>query len=224
MAWLLGALAQRHPRTWLRVMYLQPEGVTDRLLECLRSHDNVCSYLDIPFQHCNERILRSMNRKGTRESYLRLVEHVREAVPGITLRTTLIAGFPGETEADFEELCDFIEDIDFDYVGVFPYSREEGTRAAGLPDQIDQDSKEERAQQVRELADSLSQARIANRIGQDMDILVLGEEADGQLFGRAQCQAPDVDGLTYLDRGGIGAVQRVRIGATLFYEMEGEAL
>ena len=224
LAWLLGALAQRHPRTWLRVMYLQPEGVTDRLLECLRSHDNVCSYLDIPFQHCNERILRSMNRKGTRESYLRLVEHVREAVPGITLRTTLIAGFPGETEADFEELCDFIEDIDFDYVGVFPYSREEGTRAAGLPDQIDQDSKEERAQQVRELADSLSQARIANRIGQDMDILVLGEEADGQLFGRAQCQAPDVDGLTYLDRGGIGAVQRVRIGATLFYEMEGEAL
>lgn len=170
----------------------------------------------------NERILKAMNRTGSRAYYERLIAHIRETVPGITLRTTVIAGFPGETDEDFEELCDFLEDADLDYVGVFPYSREDGTRGAELPDQIDEDVKIERAQQVRDIADTLSEARVAARVGQKMDVLVLGHEEDGQLYGRAQCQAPDVDGVVYLEDGQVGQMKTVTITDTLLYEMEGE--
>jgi len=222
LAILMENLAGRHPDTWFRVMYLQPEGVTDQLLDVMKTHDNICSYLDIPFQHANERILAAMNRRGSRSDYEALIARVRHLVPGVTLRTTVIAGFPGETEDDFEELCSFLEAAEFDYVGVFPYSREDGTRAAEMPDQIDEDSKMERTQRVRDLADALSEARVAQRVGSHMDVLVLGEEEDGQLVGRGQCQAPDVDGVVYLDSGSIGEIQCVSITDTLLYEMEGE--
>ena len=111
-------------------MYIEPQGVTDELLDVISAHDNVCSYLDVPLQHASESVLRAMNRRGSAKSHRELIERIRLRVPDITLRTTLIAGFPGETEADFEELCEFLEEVEFDYVGVFPYSREEGTRAA----------------------------------------------------------------------------------------------
>jgi ribosomal protein S12 methylthiotransferase len=218
----MAGLADRHPDTWFRVMYLQPEGVTDELLDVMARHDNICSYLDIPFQHVNERILQAMNRRGSRTEYEQLIAHIRDVVPQVTLRTTVIAGFPGETDEDFEELCEFLEDADLDYVGVFPYSREDGTRGAELPDQIDEDVKIERAQQVRDIADALSEARVARRVGQRIDVLVLGREEDGQLFGRAQCQAPDVDGVVYLEEGTVGEMRTVAIVDTLLYEMEGE--
>ncbi len=222
LASLMSYLAERFPETWFRVMYIQPEGITDALLEAIASHDNICSYLDIPFQHAAKPVLRAMNRRGTGEEYLKLVEHIRETVPGITLRTTLIAGFPGETEEQFEQLLDFVEEAEFDYVGVFPYSREEGTRAAELDDQIDEDVKQERAQEVRDVADAISHARIAERVGSRMPVLVLGREEDGQLFGRAQCQAPEVDGVTYLDAGEPGEIRELVITDTLAYEMEGD--
>lgn len=222
LAWLMSTLAQKYPQTWFRVMYLQPEGITDELLGAMRAHENICSYLDIPFQHANERILSRMNRKGSAAEYLKLIAHIREMVPGITLRTTFIAGFPGESEDDFQELCDFVEDIDFDYVGVFPYSLEEGTRAATFDDQIDDDVKIERAQAVRDIADAISRERVASRVGSQLDVLVLGSEEDGQLFGRAKCQAPDVDGVVYVHQGEIGDIVRVTINDTLMYEMEGE--
>lgn len=222
LASLMAKLAEKYPDTWFRVMYLQPEGITDELLDVMRSHENICSYLDIPFQHANERILSRMNRKGDAAQYLELIAHIRDMVPGITLRTTLIAGFPGETEDDFEELCDFVEEIDFDYVGVFPYSQEEGTRAAKFDDQIDDDVKLERAQAVRDIADAISRERVAARVGSELDVIVLGSEEDGQLFGRAKCQAPDVDGVVYVHEGQIGDIVRVTIQDTLMYEMEGE--
>jgi ribosomal protein S12 methylthiotransferase len=203
-------------------MYLQPEGITDELLGAMQAHENICSYLDIPFQHANERILSRMNRKGSAAEYLKLIAHIREMVPGITLRTTFIAGFPGESEDDFQELCDFVEDVDFDYVGVFPYSLEEGTRAATFDDQIDDDVKIERAQAVRDIADAISRERVAARVGSQLDVLVLGSEEDGQLFGRAKCQAPDVDGVVYVHQGEIGDIVSVTINDTLMYEMEGE--
>ena len=143
-------------------------------------------------------------------------------MPDATLRTTLIAGFPGETEELFEELVDFVEEGLFDYVGVFPYSREEGTRAARLDGQVDEDEKAERAQRLRDAADAASVPRIAARVGCEMDVLVEGAEEDGQLYGRAMCQAPEVDGVTYLAAGEPGEVVRVRIADTLLYEMEGE--
>ena len=224
LASLMSFLAERFPDTWFRVMYIQPEGISDALLEAIASHGNICSYLDIPFQHAAKPVLRAMNRRGSGEDYLRLIAHIREKVPGITLRTTLIAGFPGETEERFGQLLDFVEAAEFDYVGVFPYSREEGTRAADLEAQLDEDVKQERAQELRDVADSISHVRIARRVGSRMPVLVLGREEDGQLFGRAQCQAPEVDGVTYLDSGAPGEMRDFVISDTLAYEMEGDGI
>lgn len=221
LAELLGKLAETFPSTWFRVMYVQPEGVSDELLETVASHGNVCSYLDIPMQHVDADILRSMNRKGSREEHLALISRIRQAVPGVTLRSTFIAGYPGETEEQFEALCDFVEEADLDYVGVFAYSQEEGTRAARMDCQLDEDTKQQRAQALRDIADSLSTARVAKRVGSTMDVLVLGREEDGQLYGRAMCQAPDVDGVVYLEAGEPGEVVTVTIENTLLYEMEG---
>ena len=222
LAALLDHVAKRHPDTWFRVMYIQPEGVTDELLAVIAENGNVCPYLDIPLQHVDKTLLHAMNRAGSRESYTRLAEHIRALVPDVTLRTTLIAGFPGETEEQFEELCDFVEEGLFDYIGVFAYSREEGTRAYDLPDQVDDDVKAERAQTLRDLADASCTPRIASRIGRTMDVLIEGVEEDGQLFGRAMCQAPDVDGETYVGEGRVGDIVTVRIADTLLYEMEAE--
>ena len=222
LAWLVGALAEEFSDTWLRLMYLQPEGLTDELLDAVASHANVCDYFDIPLQHVDPAILRAMNRPGSRGEFEALVRRVRERIPNAALRTTLIAGFPGETDEQFEELCDFVEEGLFDYVGVFPYSREEGTRAVDLPDQVDEEEKADRAQRLRDASDAACAPRIAERTGRVMDVLVEGVEEDGQLFGRAMCQAPEVDGVTYLAAGRVGEVRSVTITGTLLYEMEGE--
>ena len=222
LAWLMGQLADEFADVWFRVMYIQPEGVTDELLETVAAHDNICNYFDIPLQHVQPHLLKAMHRNGSVEEYIALAEHVRDKVPGVTLRTTLIAGFPGETDDDFEELCSFVEDGYFDYIGVFAYSREEGTRAFDLPDQLDEDEKADRAQRLRDLADAVCTPLVAARVGSEVDVLVEGREEDGQLFGRAMCQAPEVDGVTYISAGEPGEVVKVRIVDTLLYEMEGE--
>lgn len=220
LASLLDRLASEFADTWFRVMYLQPSGMTDELLDVMAAHDNICNYFDIPLQHCDPDILRSMNRSGSREEIERAVERIRARIPDVALRTTLIVGYPGETDEQFEELCDFVEEAAFDYVGIFAYSAEDGTRAAELPDQVDEDTKQARLQELRDIADAVSAARIAERVGRKLDVLVLGSEEDGQLFGRAQCQAPDVDGVTYLERGEVGQFVGVTIEDTLLYEME----
>lgn len=221
LAALVSTLAEEHPSTWFRLMYIQPEGLTDELLEAVASHVNVCDYFDIPLQHVDADILRAMNRTGSRADFEALAARVRRRMPDAALRTTLIAGFPGETDEQFEELCSFVEDADFDYIGVFPYSREEGTRAHDLPNQVDEDEKADRAQRLRDLADAVCAPRIAARVGRELDVLVEGREEDGQLFGRAMCQAPEVDGVTYLEAGEVGDIVRVRVEDTLLYEMEG---
>ena len=224
LASLVDELAGDFPDTWFRIMYIQPEGVTDDLIDAIARNENVCSYFDIPFQHSNAKLLRSMNRSGDAESHLALLERIRERIPDAALRTTLIAGYPGETDEAFEELCDFVEEAPLDYVGVFAYSREEGTRAYDLEGQIDEDEKLSRAQTLRDLADTVCAPRIAARIGSIADVLVCGIEEDGQLFGRTMWQAPDVDGVTYLDKGAMGEVVKVEIEDALLYEMEGTAL
>lgn len=221
---LLDGLASEFSDTWFRLMYIEPQGVTDELLDVIAAHGNICSYLDVPLQHASETVLRAMNRRGSAKSHRELIERIRLRVPGITLRTTLIAGFPGETEEDFEELCEFLEEVEFDYVGVFPYSREEGTRAADLSGQVDEEIKIERAQRIRDISDAIGESHVSARIGKTMDVLVLGREEDGQLFGRAMCQAPEVDGVVYLEEGTIGDVVKARIEDTLVYEMEGEVV
>lgn len=220
LASLLKRLAEAYPDTWFRVMYLQPAGMTDELLDVMAAHDNICKYFDIPLQHCDSAILKSMNRSGSRAEYEQMVARIRQRIPGVALRTTLIVGYPGETEEQFEDLCDFVSEAEFDYVGIFAYSPEDGTPAAELPDQIDEDTKQARLQELRDIADPVSSSVVSQRIGASMDILVLGCEEDGQLYGRAQCQAPDVDGVTYLDNGTVGEIHTVTISDTLLYEME----
>lgn len=220
LASLLRRLASSFPTTWFRVLYLEPVGVTDELISVISEYDNICNYLDIPFQHCDSAILKSMNRSGSRKEFEQLIHRIRQSIPDITLRTTLIVGYPGETDEQFEDLCDFISEAQLDYVGVFAYSREEGTKAASLSDQIDEDTKQERLQTIRDLADAVSAQKIAQRIGEKVNILVLGAEEDGQLYGRCQSQAPEVDGVTYIENASIGQFVSATITDTLLYEME----
>lgn len=221
LATLLEAFARRYCDIWFRVMYVQPEGVTKELLDVMAAHDNICSYLDIPLQHVDADLLQAMNRTGSYREFRDLLALIRLRIPDITVRTTLIAGFPNESEEAHQALCDFVEEAAFDYVGVFPYSREDNTKAASLPNQLDEDTKLARAQKIRDIADAVSVARVAQRIGKTYAVLVCGHEEDGQLYGRAQCQAPDVDGVVYLERGEVGEVLCVTINDTLLYEMEG---
>lgn len=221
LADLVSSLAEEYVDTWFRIMYLQPEGVTDDYLAAVATHANICSYFDIPLQHVDPAILHDMNRTGSRADFELLQRKIRATVPDATLRTTLIAGFPGETEEQFDELCSFVEDCDFDYIGVFAYSQEEGTKAFSLTGQVNEEEKADRAQRLRDLADSVCVPRIAARVGREVDVLVEGREEDGQLFGRTKDQAPEVDGVTYLDSGIVGKTKRIRIEGTLLYEMEG---
>lgn len=220
LANLLQNLVDSFPSTWFRVMYLQPEGITKDLLEVVRDNDTICSYFDIPLQHCDSDILTSMNRTGSKAEFLEMIEQIRTVVSGATVRTTLITGFPGETQSAFDELCDFVSEAQFDYVGVFPYSREEGTKAALLPDQIDEDDKIERAQAIRDIGDTIGTQRIARSIGQEVKVLVEGCEEDGQRYGRTQGQAPDVDGVVYVFEGQVGDIVTVTVQDSFLYDLE----
>ncbi len=191
----------------VRVLYLQPEGLSDELVSTIRDVPQVAKYIDIPLQHASPTVLRRMNRTGDKGSFLAMVRRLRREVPGITLRTTAMVGFPGETEEEFEELLDFLDQASFDYCAVFAYSQEEGTAAADLSDQVPEEVKLAREQRVIDLAESHGFASAAARVGQVYRVLVDGEEDDGaggfELVGRTVFQAPDSDGVVHL--GGIEA-------------------
>ncbi|MDR1359221.1 MAG: 30S ribosomal protein S12 methylthiotransferase RimO [Coriobacteriales bacterium] len=197
LAELLAALAEQHPQIWFRVMYLQPEGISDELLEVMAAHANIARYLDIPLQHASVSVLAAMHRRGSGQEYLELLERIRRVLPGVVLRTTVMTGFPGESEDDFEQLCQFLCAARFDYVGIFAYSREEGTVAAGLPQQVDTRTAFERVQILRDLADSIGFERAQSKVAREVLLLICGRDEEG-LFGRTQGQAPEVDGITYL--------------------------
>jgi ribosomal protein S12 methylthiotransferase len=220
---LLHTLATRHPQVWLRVMYLQPGGVTPRLLTTMAAHANICDYLDIPLQHANATILRSMNRAGNGAEYLGLIGSIREALPDAAVRTTVIAGYPGESDEQAGELEDFIAAAGFDFAGVFAYSQEDGTPAGELEGQLDEDTKIERCQRLRDIADAAGWQRAARFIDTEQDVLICGYE-DGHPFGRTRYQAPEVDGVVLLDRGTPGELVRARINEVAGYDLYGEVL
>jgi len=226
LAQLLKLLAQRFDQTWLRVMYLQPQGINDELLTVMAEHDNICNYLDIPLQHANAEVLREMNRQGSGSGYLRLIEHIRRMLPDVALRSTVIAGFPGETRAQARELERFIEQAEFDYLGVFPYSPEDGTPAGQRHDQVPRRTRLARAQRLRDLADAIGFTRTAERLGCVEQVLVLEPDDDDlgspyPLLGRTQRQAPEVDGMVHLDCGQPGQVVSARIVETCCYDLDG---
>jgi ribosomal protein S12 methylthiotransferase len=209
----------------LRLMYAQPDGVTDELLDAMASHANVCRYLDMPLQHSSRAVLRAMRRSGDTQSLLALLERIRTKLPDVVLRTTLIAGFPGETTADVNELVRFLETARFDYVGVFPYSPEDGTDAASMEPQIPKRTRIRRAQKLRDISDAIGFELASARIGDTVEVLVEGVDPDdGFVVGRWCGQAPDIDGLVILDRGEPGQIVSARVVDSLGYDLEAEVL
>lgn len=198
LAQLLTRLCAIEGLVWLRVLYCYPDSITDELLDVMAKEEKVVPYMDIPLQHASEKILRAMNRRGSRESLTALMEKIRQKVPGVVLRTTLITGFPGETQEDFEQLAQFVKDVAFQRLGCFPYSQEEGTPAAQLPGQLDEEEKERRAQLITETQLGIMERQGQELIGRRLTVLTEGfEEESGAWFGRSYMDAPDVDGRVY---------------------------
>ncbi len=225
LATLLTLLTETPGLEWLRIMYAQPDGITEELLRAMAASGRVCHYLDMPLQHASPSVLRRMGRSGDATRYLRLIERIRTVLPAVVLRTTLIAGFPGETRQDVRVLHRFLDDACFDYVGVFAFSPEDGTAAATLSDAVPLRTRRARAQRLRDLADGIGTRRAELRIGDVLDVLVEGiDPDDGTLIGRWRGQAPEIDGIVMLDRGEVGAIVRARIVDTLGYDLEGEVL
>lgn len=225
LADLVRELAAVEGLAWLRLMYVQPDEITPDLLEAMASSPVVCRYLDMPLQHASKDVLRRMGRRGDAAEYLRLIGVVRDLLPGVTLRTTLIAGFPGETREDSRRLLDFVREAELDYVGVFAYSPEEGTSAAEMSDQVPARTRVARAQRVRDAADEIGVLRVAALIGSTLEVLVEGVDEEGATVGRHRGQAPEIDGVVVLDRAcAPGVFVTARIVDSLGYDLIGEVL
>lgn len=226
---LLATLAQSYPNTWFRILYLQPQGITDELLDVMARYDNVCSYLDIPLQHSDRCVLARMNRDGDASSYLDLVRRIRAHVPGVMLRTTFMAGFPGETRGQFDSLLEFAEEAAFDYAGVFAFSAEEGSAAYDFDEQLDPDECMARAQELLDVCEMIGTARVSRLVGSTLPVLVEGyEQTDVGLEAlcRTQGQAPEVDGQVHVpvesaDVLEPGRIVDVEITGSFHYELEG---
>ncbi|MHB8841943.1 MAG: 30S ribosomal protein S12 methylthiotransferase RimO [Candidatus Aquicultor sp.] len=197
---LLKALTGFTNVEWIRLLYLQPYNINDELIEAINGNSLILPYIDIPFQHASPRILRAMNRHGAGSDYLGQIAWLRRMVPGVVLRTSIIVGFPGETNAEFEELIDFVKKAEFDYLGVFEYSPEEGTKAAELKGMVPEETVKERYHELTALQDSLSQRRSEERVGKVHDALIesIVDSEEGLFEARAWWQAPEVDGFTYV--------------------------
>jgi ribosomal protein S12 methylthiotransferase len=186
---------------WIRLLYLYPTTITDDVLDAMADCPKVCKYIDLPLQHASAAVLRRMRRPGNGDAYRRLLARIRARVPGVTLRTTFIVGFPGETGRDFDELCAFVREIEFDHVGVFTYSHEEGTRAHALEDDVPAATKQTRRNRLLELQKGIVARRQKTRLGETLRVLVDGPSPESELVvtGRIEGQAPDIDSIVYFD-------------------------
>lgn len=229
LADLLKELNKIESLKWIRVMYCYPNNFTDELIETFASLDKVCKYVDLPLQHASNRLLASMNRYDTREEVETLLAKLRKRIPGIVIRTTFIVGFPGETDADFEELKEFVEQQRFENAGVFAYSQEEGTVAGAMPNQIPDEIKQERYHELMALQAQISEEIHNDTEGQTLEVLVEGIEEDGSdlHYGRSYREAPDIDGLVFIENPGDikpGCFVKVNILQGFTYESVGERI
>lgn len=229
LADLLKELNKIESLKWIRVMYCYPNNFTDELIETFASLDKVCKYVDLPLQHASNRLLASMNRYDTREEVETILAKLRKRIPGIVIRTTFIVGFPGETDADFEELKEFVEQQRFENAGVFAYSQEEGTVAGDMPNQIPDEIKQERYHELMALQAQISEEIHKDTEGQTLEVLVEGIEEDGSglHYGRSYREAPDIDGLVFIENPGDikpGCFVKVNILQGFTYESVGERI
>ncbi len=198
LARLLRALAKIEGIHWIRVHYLYPEVITEELIEAFRSEPKLVKYMDIPIQHCNDEVLKRMGRHSGKQQLYSLLNGLKEQIPGLVLRTSLIAGFPGETEEQFEELLQFVRDMEFDRLGAFAYSQEEGTPAAKLPEQLDEAVKAERAEKILAVQREISEKKQREKLGKTYEVLTEGYDPDNLMYyGRTYGDSIDIDTTTY---------------------------
>lgn len=211
---------------WIRLQYCYPDVVDDKLIEAIAKCEKVAKYIDIPIQHCNDFMLKRMNRTTSKASIVSLINKLRAAVPGISIRSTLIAGFPGETEEIYQELLDFVKEMRLDRLGAFAYSLEENTAAANLPDHLEEDVKAERRDGILELQQKISTELMYQRVGQELDVLI-EELVPGESIyvGRSMYDAPDIDGVVYVHTERslkVGQFVKVKITDAMEYDLIGE--
>ena len=223
---LLKELAKIPGIQWIRIQYCYPEEITDELIQVMKEEEKVCHYLDMPIQHASDSILRRMGRRTNQEEIRRIVEKLREEIPDIAIRTTLISGFPGETEEDHEELMAFVDEMEFERLGVFPYSLEEDTPAAQMPDQIPQELKEERRDEIMELQQEIAFEKAESLVGRILDVMIEGKVADEPAYvGRTYMDSPNVDGLIFVNADlqlMSGDFVRVKVTGAAEYDLIGE--
>jgi ribosomal protein S12 methylthiotransferase len=201
LALLLERLAQIDEMRWVRFLYAYPNKITGRLLETIAVHEKICSYIDVPLQHASQDVLKRMKRGAGADIFLRSIEKMRRQIPGLTLRTSFIVGFPGETEDDFEQLCQFVREAQFDWLGVFGYSDEEGAKAFDLEDKVPPREVERRRKKLMSLQKQISRKRKRALVGQQFDLLLEGPSAETDLLweGRTAMHAPEIDGTVYVN-------------------------
>lgn len=225
---LVRALCRETSIPWIRLLYLYPDKITDELIAEIRDNDRVCKYVDLPVQHINERVLSAMNRHGGGELIRSVIEKLRREIPGVTIRTTVIAGFPGETEDEFAELCEFVKETKFDRFGAFAYSQEEGTAAAAFDGQLDEQEKQDRCDALMRVQLAVSEKLLKEKIGAQIEVLCEGyDTVSGVYFGRSRADAPDVDGKVYFTaekKIPEGRFVQVEITEALDYDLFGRAL
>ena len=228
LAELVRAITRETAIPWIRLLYCYPDKITDELLFEMRDNPRLLNYMDLPIQHISDKILSRMNRHGNAALIRDAVRRVRETVPGVTVRTTAIVGFPGETDADFTELCAFLKEARFDRFGAFAYSREEGTPAADFPDQIDEQVKQDRYDTLMQTQLTISAELQKKKIGSTVTVLCEGYDVvAGTHYGRSEADAPDVDGKVYFSapyRVPAGSFVEVKITEALDYDLVGECL
>ena len=226
LAKLLRELGNIEGIEWIRVLYCYPESITDELIEEIKTNPKVCKYLDIPIQHASTAVLKRMARRSSLEQLQERLNKLRTEIPGIALRTTLIVGFPGETEEDFDILYNFVKEMRFDRLGVFTYSKEEGTPAALFEDQIEEKIKIKRRDAIMALQHNISSELTAQKVGKVMKVLIEGKITDEDVYiGRTYQDAPDIDGEVFVEYEGeliSGDFVNVRITASNDYDLIGE--
>ncbi|MBP5281519.1 MAG: 30S ribosomal protein S12 methylthiotransferase RimO [Lachnospiraceae bacterium] len=223
---LLKELAKISGLYWIRILYCYPEEITDELIEVIKTEPKVCHYLDIPIQHAADNVLRRMGRKTNQKTLREMIAKLREQIPDIALRTTLISGFPGETQEEFEELYNFVDEMEFDRLGVFPYSQEEDTPAAVLEDQIPDEIKNARRDELMELQQEIAFEKAEDMIGRELVVMVEGKVADEDTYvSRTYRDAPGVDGYLFISSGAnfmTGDLVKVRVTDANEYDLIGE--
>lgn len=223
---LLRKLCEIEGLHWIRLLYCYPEEITDELIDTIASEEKICNYLDIPIQHASDKILKKMGRRTDQEELRERITHIRERIPGIALRTTLISGFPGETQEDFEDLYRFVNEAEFDRLGVFTYSQEEDTAAAEMEDQIPDEIKNSRRDELMELQQAVCFDKNEEMVGTVLEVMVEGKVADEDTYvTRTYRDAPSVDGYLFLNTGAnlmTGDFVKVRVTGSNDYDLIGE--